>query len=113
MAVYSSGRGKRVVVEVLPLRGSRPHETQDEVGLQVGPSGPDLQPRADTTSPRRVKHAWEPATPGKLTLKRQFVCPRCGTVVEVPYGALPDGAARKLGIPDDCDEAVAYNIHVA
>jgi hypothetical protein len=58
-------------------------------------------------------HVWEDEKKGLFTIVRRLMCHRCGSGFACNASAVPDAEARKLGIPDDCDDAVAYNIHVA
>jgi hypothetical protein len=60
-----------------------------------------------------VKHEWELTNPGMLTIQRRYVCFRCGTEIQCSANQVPDAVSRQKGVPDDCDDAVAYHIHIS
>lgn len=110
-------------VEVCYLRGRRlvGQQTKDTTRLSESKHRPDMFSRTDSTDPRRLNHKWESVLPGGVRTKgesepvvsrRRMACARCGIEIEVERFSSADSVARNLGIPDDCDEAVAYNIHV-
>src|SRR5512135_46268 len=127
-------------VEVLVLRRRNPNGEQAAhlQGLPKDQCGQDVRPGDDPAHSRelslheleekfyklvglirdhqdliRTKHAWKLKSTGTLTIKRIFVCERCGTQVECRSSQIPDSVTRNLGIPDDCDLAIAHHIHEA
>jgi len=109
-----------VEVQVLRRGMRRSEQTQNEAGLSESQPRQDVRRGAgeDHSLSVKVAHQWEEVKEFDksghriVKLRTRVRCPRCGTeLVLESSGNIAAWDLRRLGLPEDCDEALVTNIH--